>query len=276
MTDKANEIAALLAPTVASLGLELLGAEYLPSPGGALLRLYIDVPAGRASRRAALGDDRGLRGGQPRSVRAARRRGPDQRQLHAGSVLAGHRPPAVRRGAVRALRRRVGQGRRCACRRTAAAACRARSCASKATRHHRSRSTATSSPSRVDNIDKARLVPDWAALGLAPSKPSKPGAQAGRAGKKRTKKSNQQAGGRQADPRGVSEMSKELVAGRGCGRQRKGRAARSHLRGDRGRAGFGRQEALPRPGRAGARVRSTTRTAATKPSAAGKWWPTTS
>ena len=46
MTDKANEIAALLTPTVESLGLELLGAEYLPSPGGAVLRLYIDVPAG--------------------------------------------------------------------------------------------------------------------------------------------------------------------------------------------------------------------------------------
>ena len=45
MTDKANEIAALLAPTVASLGLELLGAEYLPAPGSATLRLYIDVPA---------------------------------------------------------------------------------------------------------------------------------------------------------------------------------------------------------------------------------------
>src|SRR5690606_18611694 len=45
MTDKANEIAALLAPTVQSLGLELLGAEYLPSPGGAVLRLYIDVAA---------------------------------------------------------------------------------------------------------------------------------------------------------------------------------------------------------------------------------------
>ena len=44
MTDKANEISALLAPTVASLGLELLGTEYLPSPGGAVLRLYIDVP----------------------------------------------------------------------------------------------------------------------------------------------------------------------------------------------------------------------------------------
>ena len=27
----------------------------------------------------------------------------------------------------------------------------------------------------IDNIDKARLVPDWAALGLAPEKPGKPG-----------------------------------------------------------------------------------------------------
>lgn len=44
MTDKADEIAALLAPTVASMGLELLGIDYLPAPGGAVLRLYIDVP----------------------------------------------------------------------------------------------------------------------------------------------------------------------------------------------------------------------------------------
>ena len=58
MTDKAVEIANLLAPTVASLGVELLGAEYLPSPGSAVLRLYIDVPADQA-----VGED-----GQPRSV----------------------------------------------------------------------------------------------------------------------------------------------------------------------------------------------------------------
>jgi hypothetical protein len=45
MTDKASEIAALLATTVESMGLELLGAEYLPSPGGAVLRLYIDKPS---------------------------------------------------------------------------------------------------------------------------------------------------------------------------------------------------------------------------------------
>lgn len=48
MTDKAVEIAKLLAPTVASLGVELLGAEYLAAPGNAVLRLYIDVPAGDA------------------------------------------------------------------------------------------------------------------------------------------------------------------------------------------------------------------------------------
>src|SRR5690606_427236 len=44
MTDKAVEIARLLAPTVESLGVELLGIEYLPAPGGALVRLYIDKP----------------------------------------------------------------------------------------------------------------------------------------------------------------------------------------------------------------------------------------
>ncbi|MEO6154141.1 MAG: ribosome maturation factor RimP [Thermomonas sp.] len=44
MTDKAEDIARLLAPTVTSLGLELLGIEYLPAPGGALVRLFIDMP----------------------------------------------------------------------------------------------------------------------------------------------------------------------------------------------------------------------------------------
>jgi ribosome maturation factor RimP len=51
MTDKASEIAALLDPTVTSLGLELLGAEYLPAPGSSTLRLYIDVPAEAAEGR---------------------------------------------------------------------------------------------------------------------------------------------------------------------------------------------------------------------------------
>jgi len=50
VTDKADEIAALLSPTVVALGLELLGIEYLPAPGGATVRLYIDVPQAEAGR----------------------------------------------------------------------------------------------------------------------------------------------------------------------------------------------------------------------------------
>ena len=52
MTDKADEIATLLSPTVSAMGLELLGIEYLPAPGGATVRLYIDVPQGEASERS--------------------------------------------------------------------------------------------------------------------------------------------------------------------------------------------------------------------------------
>ena len=47
MSDRSTEIAALLAPTVASLQLELLGVEFAPSGAHALLRLYVDA-AGRA------------------------------------------------------------------------------------------------------------------------------------------------------------------------------------------------------------------------------------
>lgn len=43
MTGKAEEIVELLTPTVAALGLELLGVEFAPSAGNSMLRLYIDV-----------------------------------------------------------------------------------------------------------------------------------------------------------------------------------------------------------------------------------------
>jgi ribosome maturation factor RimP len=43
MSNRQAEITALLAPTVASLQLELLGVEFVPSGAHALLRLYIDV-----------------------------------------------------------------------------------------------------------------------------------------------------------------------------------------------------------------------------------------
>lgn len=41
---KASEIQELLAPTVAALGLELLGVEFSPMGKSAMLRLYIDAP----------------------------------------------------------------------------------------------------------------------------------------------------------------------------------------------------------------------------------------
>ena len=44
MSGKATEISDLLAPTVAALGLELLGVEFAPTANSALLRLYIDAP----------------------------------------------------------------------------------------------------------------------------------------------------------------------------------------------------------------------------------------
>jgi ribosome maturation factor RimP len=43
MTGKAEEIRDMLAPTVEALGLELLGVEFAPSAGNSMLRLYIDV-----------------------------------------------------------------------------------------------------------------------------------------------------------------------------------------------------------------------------------------
>lgn len=52
MTDKAGEIVALLTPTITSMGLELLGIEYVSAAGGALLRLYIDVPPEQAAERS--------------------------------------------------------------------------------------------------------------------------------------------------------------------------------------------------------------------------------
>jgi ribosome maturation factor RimP len=52
VSNKADEIAALLSPIVAAMSLELLGIEYLPAPGGAVLRLYIDVPENEAQARS--------------------------------------------------------------------------------------------------------------------------------------------------------------------------------------------------------------------------------
>lgn len=44
MTSIERDIEALLSPAVTALGLELLGVEFIPGSGNAVLRLYIDEP----------------------------------------------------------------------------------------------------------------------------------------------------------------------------------------------------------------------------------------
>ena len=174
MNAKANEISALLAPTVESLGLALLGIEYLPSPGGALLRLYIDVPQG-TERQVGIEDCEAV----SREVSA---------QLDVSDPISGNytlevSSPGVDRPLFTAAQfaRFAGEEAKVTL---------------KLPQEGRRRLTGTIATidgdditflvdgaeftAAFDNIDKARLVPDWAALGLAPEKPGQ--------GKKQTNK----------------------------------------------------------------------------------------
>lgn len=170
--DKATEISALLAPTVASLGVELLGVEYLPSPGGAVLRLYIDVPEAEAS-----GEDARAVGIEDceavsREVSA---------QLDVEDPISGNYTLEVSSpGLDRPLftpaqfRRFQGQSAKVVLklpqdgRRRLQGAILAVEGDTVSFDVDGDRFTVA-----ADNIEKARLVPDWAALGLAPGKPGK-------------------------------------------------------------------------------------------------------
>lgn len=168
MTGKAEDIAALLTPTVHSLGLELLGVEYLTSPGGALLRLYIDVPE------AVAGD------GEPRLVgiedcEAVSRE--VSAQLDVADPISAHytlevSSPGIERplftpahfvrfaGEVAKVTLKLPQdGRRRLQGRIVGAS----------DGNITFDIDGTAFVVAADNIEKARLVPDWAALGLAPA-----------------------------------------------------------------------------------------------------------
>ncbi|MFP7721280.1 ribosome maturation factor RimP [Lysobacter sp. A3-1-A15] len=186
MTQKANEIAALLAPTVSSLGLQLLGIEYLPSPGGAVVRLYIDLAAddlqADPDRMVSIEDCEKV----SREVSA---------QLDVEDPISGNYTLEVSSpGVDRPLftpgqfGRFIGDSVKLGL---------------KLPQDGRRRLQGVIAEVRGDtvvldvegvqvdvaaeNIDKARLVPDWAALGLAPTKPGKgpknPPARGARAGK---------------------------------------------------------------------------------------------
>ena len=203
MTDKATEISKLLAPTVASLGVELMGAEYLPSPGGAVLRLYIDVPADDVSIDAD---------GQPRSVTIEECEAVSREvsaQLDVEDPISGNytlevSSPGIDRPLFTAAhyQRFVGEVAKVTLR-----------LPQDGRRRLQGRIERVEDGTvvllldgnefavSVDNIDKARLVPDWVALGLAPSKPSarpktdKPGGDK-RPAKNKTKSTNKPAADR--------------------------------------------------------------------------------
>ena len=182
VTDKANDIAELLSPTVSALGLELLGIEYLPAPGGATVRLYIDVPQAEAGERsvgieeceavsrevsAQLDVEDPISGNYTLEVSSPGVDRPlftlEQFERHIGeSVKVGLKLPQERR-------RRL-QGEIVVVDAVAATVT----------------FTVDGKPFVVafDNIDKARIIPDWAALGLAPVKPVGPAPKGGKAGNK--------------------------------------------------------------------------------------------
>ncbi|MFZ5607015.1 MAG: ribosome maturation factor RimP [Pseudomonadota bacterium] len=187
MTDKADDIAALLSPTVAAMGLELLGIEYLPAPGGATLRLYIDVPAAEAaSRMVGIEDCEAV----SREVSA---------QLDVEDPISGNytlevSSPGIDRPLFGAAQfaRFVGESAKVTLklpqdgrRRLQGGILRVEG----DTVVFALDGAEFAVP--VANIDKARLVPDWVALGLAPAqdksgrdlRPGKQKKAAGKAGK---------------------------------------------------------------------------------------------
>ena len=165
MTDKAGEIAALLAPTVRALGLELLGAEYLPAPGGAVLRLYIDVPEPEAGERTVGIED---------CERVSRE---VSAQLDVADPISGNytlevSSPGVDRplfdaaqfarfagGNAKVALKLPQDGRRRLQGRIA------RVDGGEVVFEVDGKELVVA----IDNIDKAKLVPDWVALGLAPA-----------------------------------------------------------------------------------------------------------
>jgi ribosome maturation factor RimP len=199
VTDKAAEIAAMLAPTVASLGVELLGVEYLPSQGSAVLRLYIDTPEDE-SRDAPTGE-----GEPPRSVgiedcEAVSREVSAQLDVEdpiTGNYTLEVSSPGLDRPLFTNAHFARYQGE------SAKVVLKLPQDGRRRLQGKIASVTDTAITFIVDgaeltvasdNIEKARLVPDWAALGLAPGKPGgkaskdKPG-RGKRDGAKQTNKS---------------------------------------------------------------------------------------
>ena len=168
MTDKATQIATLLAPTVEALGLDLLGAEYLPAPGGATLRLYID--------RIGVDPATGVSGVAIEDCEAVSREVSAQLDVEdpiSGQYTLEVSSPGVDRllFAPAQFARFVGEQAKVGLKLPQEGRRRLQG-AIAAVDGDVITLVVDGQPFAVafDNIEKARLVPDWAALGYAPAK----------------------------------------------------------------------------------------------------------
>ena len=195
MSDKAVEIAALLAPTIESLGVELLGVEYLSTPGSATLRLYIDVPAGSGAGPEA----------EPRSVtieecEAVSREVSAQLDVE-DPISSNYTLEVSSPGLDRPLfspaqfARFIGESAKVGLRLPQDGRRRLQGVIAKV---EGGMITFVVDGAEFavafDNIDKARLVPDWAALGLAPTKPGNKSGKPASAKPKKEKAGKESAG----------------------------------------------------------------------------------
>lgn len=163
-----EELSQLLEPAIADLGLELVGIEFSPNSGSSLLRVYIDEPergitiddCERASREisALLDVNDPVAGRYTLEVSSPGLERPlftpahferftgEQVRINVNLPIDGRRRFQGRIDAVDAERVTIEQD---------------------------------GTPVQIAhaNIAKARLVPDYAALGLAPAQPVKPGAK---------------------------------------------------------------------------------------------------
>jgi ribosome maturation factor RimP len=184
---KAEEIVELLSPTVKALGMELLGIEYAASGSSALLRLYIDV----ADRAVNVEDCEAV----SREVSAVL----DVEDPITSNYTLEVSSPGIDRplftlahfarfaGEQAKVNLRLPQDGR---RRLQGKILRA-----EAGRVVLAEDNGNEFTVSIDNIEKARLVPDFAALGLAPVKPGK--------GPARQEKPGKPAKPRRAPPRGA-------------------------------------------------------------------------
>ena len=190
MSDKATEIANLLAPAVQALELELLGVEYLTAPGGATLRLYIDVPQELQASRGEVDIDDCERVSREVSAQL------DVEDPISVNYTLEVSSPGLDRPLFTLAQFARHQGESAKVQLKLASNGRRRlQGAIDLVDAERGEITfvVDNAPFVVsfDNIDKARIIPDWAALGLAPSKPKGPAPKNG--DKAHKKPSNQSA-----------------------------------------------------------------------------------